>query len=64
MPRPLEIINVLGSHIWLASFHRTFTLCSLNLLQAPFYTCIYLSVLFLFVFPLLEDKQNAKFDGV
>ena len=47
MPCPLEIENVLGSHF---DYHVFIELCSLNLLQAPIFTHIYPSVLYIFVF--------------
>ena len=45
-------------------FHRNFSLYFLSLLQAPFSTHIYLSVLYICLFPLLGDKQIFKFGGV
>ena len=49
--------------LWLSCFHRTFSLCSLNLLQAPYSTHIYLSILYICVF-FLKDKKGFEFVDV
>ena len=49
-----------GVSFWLTSFHITFLLYSLNLLQAPFSTHIYPSVLFFFKCVLLCLRTSKE----